>query len=1317
MARLLEEDKHADKESDALRSIRPDLPGSHDDLGADPEQRKSESDDLRRQFDAPSAPEPDLKEAEESAGEGLGASRADQKEADQIGKGYREERAKGLGRLKNRLGQRWSSTSKGKKSAIAAAGVLGAGGIITAALSLFSLLGIFRLDHFLNNIESKAFIRYQVDMEGRSSKWINSYLTIRMGEVEDPQVRPADRDNILFRSNRVDTNSPLTDWYKTMRASKFEAEVFEKHGIKITSKAYRDGNQIKYRPAIITIRDLDAPIEMRLGNAAMNALEAGDISRFNGALSNLVDVEVLESDKAGRKAVKRIVKDNTKPYQFIKRFYIRKAIQNMTGIRDWRFFEKTRKKWEEKKTSIRNKIITKSLPDSTRLGRIAQCVFAVPDAQCGKNTDPNNPQNQSDAARGGATATIDVDSDSPDKIQQAVLRSIKIGGKLAGPASLLFLIDALSNVDKSIKGGSLVAAVAAAKTAQAVGMYTQFGIARDQIHTGEVNTAEVGEFMQVIDDTGKSEGWNSVVAGNSVTGGRAKEKQCEPKNREKIDGSLGEVKNVDGMVYHCPQDKIGDPGRAEWLQDAWNKSIGGVLQPVFAVYEKIPLVSQLVDKANEIIAAVLEPVIKKLIEVLGLGDDVDRLMAFIFEKAMNFLGGGPLLAEGAPDAIWANHVLQGGAASAESAMRFSGGAETTTTSQIRSSQQVAAYLAEQEAQRGTLERYFALSNPSSVAAKSLFAVSSPSMSNTLNKLANSPKAIFNNLLKPVEAADSTNGYEAARFGGIQTYDMPAECTNSNPLDSALVGSLEKQTNADDMGLIPADELTWELMQDSNEFYKTLYDRNPDSDDIGKVYNCAVFDSMARGGVAGRFAPEQSGPNAIKIYDSSEDTIDAENTGAGTEFIIGSYNLPNRGNPAPGAAKIKEHKMDIVGMQEISGSYAYLKRTLSGSDYKVFPNYPVQGFPRACSGTRAIFYNSKKFKLVDSEIIDIPWYVDPAKNCPGDGGEKVTPGRGNIPIVWLQDIETDQMIIVINTHNMAYSRGDEKRYRAALQYVRKIESLKKNYPGVPIFFTGDFNEGTGVRNGGSGQHNKTYQLNHKNLLFCMFAENKLMKSADGPPMNCPNRSMGGVDYIYITPEVKVDWTKEFRDPSTSQGAHPVLFAKVVVPGSGGDGSIATVNGFTFPLKTTKAIINRGVNGASWSPSTGNIHHDYSAADIFAPTGTVVVAAFPGRVVSAKDNDGSSVGSRVTIKGDDGRLYYYAHMGDGTIRVSNGDRVKGGQPLGKVGTKADAMGTPQHLHIDVLPSQYNQRPVCSGASCSRYPFINIIPTLGEAFKALP
>jgi murein DD-endopeptidase MepM/ murein hydrolase activator NlpD len=167
-----------------------------------------------------------------------------------------------------------------------------------------------------------------------------------------------------------------------------------------------------------------------------------------------------------------------------------------------------------------------------------------------------------------------------------------------------------------------------------------------------------------------------------------------------------------------------------------------------------------------------------------------------------------------------------------------------------------------------------------------------------------------------------------------------------------------------------------------------------------------------------------------------------------------------------------------------------------------------------------------------------------------------------------------------------------------------------------------------------------------------------------------------------------------------------------------GGVGVADGFTFPLKTTKADIQKGADGSVWcSTKTTNCHHDYNAADIFAETGTPIIAAAPGKVVGKTTDSCDFYGCNVSIIGDDGILYYYTHMSK-QATVNIGQKIQAGQEIGSVGTNATAMDTPRHLHFDMLPGdKYPYRPGCSSAACTAYPFINVQAYLVPAFQQLP
>lgn len=97
---------------------------------------------------------------------------------------------------------------------------------------------------------------------------------------------------------------------------------------------------------------------------------------------------------------------------------------------------------------------------------------------------------------------------------------------------------------------------------------------------------------------------------------------------------------------------------------------------------------------------------------------------------------------------------------------------------------------------------------------------------------------------------------------------------------------------------------------------------------------------------------------------------------------------------------------------------------------------------------------------------------------------------------------------------------------------------------------------------------------------------------------------------------------------------------------------------------------------------DLHHgsDHGGSDLFAPEGTPVVAMVEGVVVDAGSSGPG--GNNVTIRGRDGRHYYYAHLRE-KPHVRTGERVVAGERIGSVGETGNAKGTGAHLHIGIGP----------------------------------
>jgi murein DD-endopeptidase MepM/ murein hydrolase activator NlpD len=88
--------------------------------------------------------------------------------------------------------------------------------------------------------------------------------------------------------------------------------------------------------------------------------------------------------------------------------------------------------------------------------------------------------------------------------------------------------------------------------------------------------------------------------------------------------------------------------------------------------------------------------------------------------------------------------------------------------------------------------------------------------------------------------------------------------------------------------------------------------------------------------------------------------------------------------------------------------------------------------------------------------------------------------------------------------------------------------------------------------------------------------------------------------------------------------------------------------------------------------------HKGIDIFAKSGTPVLAATPGVVVMS--GQFGAGGNAVAILGPQARLHYYAHLV--LLDVSSGEWVTGGQSIGTVGTTGNAAGKPPHLHYTVV-----------------------------------
>lgn len=137
--------------------------------------------------------------------------------------------------------------------------------------------------------------------------------------------------------------------------------------------------------------------------------------------------------------------------------------------------------------------------------------------------------------------------------------------------------------------------------------------------------------------------------------------------------------------------------------------------------------------------------------------------------------------------------------------------------------------------------------------------------------------------------------------------------------------------------------------------------------------------------------------------------------------------------------------------------------------------------------------------------------------------------------------------------------------------------------------------------------------------------------------------------------------------------------------------------TFPVlgRTTRAI------NSYFGEARDGGKRDHEGIDIFAPSGTSVVAVAPGVITTVNT---TSLGGNVVWQHDPVRnvTYYYAHLKSQDVK--RGDRVKAGDLIGTVGNTGNARTTPPHLHfavyrpgriaIDPVPFLYNPDALAEG-----------------------
>ena len=134
---------------------------------------------------------------------------------------------------------------------------------------------------------------------------------------------------------------------------------------------------------------------------------------------------------------------------------------------------------------------------------------------------------------------------------------------------------------------------------------------------------------------------------------------------------------------------------------------------------------------------------------------------------------------------------------------------------------------------------------------------------------------------------------------------------------------------------------------------------------------------------------------------------------------------------------------------------------------------------------------------------------------------------------------------------------------------------------------------------------------------------------------------------------------------------------------GGNKITTESGYLWPLtgyKNLSSLYAGRIDPFTGKPAT------HSGIDVPAPKGTPVLAAKSGVVITSAYNSGG-YGNYVVVSHGNGNTTLYAHLSARSVK--EGDTVKQGQVVGKVGSTGRSTGN--HLHYEIRVNNARIDPV--------------------------
>jgi murein DD-endopeptidase MepM/ murein hydrolase activator NlpD len=170
-----------------------------------------------------------------------------------------------------------------------------------------------------------------------------------------------------------------------------------------------------------------------------------------------------------------------------------------------------------------------------------------------------------------------------------------------------------------------------------------------------------------------------------------------------------------------------------------------------------------------------------------------------------------------------------------------------------------------------------------------------------------------------------------------------------------------------------------------------------------------------------------------------------------------------------------------------------------------------------------------------------------------------------------------------------------------------------------------------------------------------------------------------------------WFAAFNRGHVETAAEASAPAAPVAPQTKAPDLVLGPSGLAIPVLGVKA--EQLLDTFTQARSGGRVH---DAIDIMAPHGTPVIAAAPGTLEKLYFSKGGG-GITAYVRSPDGKwLFYYAHLQDYAPGLHEGQQIKQGDPIGRVGSTGNANPAGPHLHFAVYrmaPGQkwYDGTPV--------------------------